>query len=105
MKNSEIKGEFKAKGLLKASEELDVMKLSKEERAEYDSYIEDKRIAESSVKTSWLDGKIEGKIEGKNERNIEIAIEMIKDGESNEKIRKYTSLTDDEIERLRGDLV
>ena len=33
--------------------------------------------------------------------NIEIAIKMIKDGESNDKIRKYTGLTDDEIEGLR----
>ena len=38
-----------------------------------------------------------GKIEGK----IEIAIEMIKDGELNDKIRKYSGLTDDEIDGLR----
>ncbi len=38
-----------------------------------------------------------GKIEGK----MEIAIEMINDGESNDKIRKYTGLTDDEIGELR----
>lgn len=42
-------------------------------------------------------GKLEGKLEGK----IEIALEMIKDGESNDKIRKYTGLTDEEIEGLR----
>ncbi len=38
-----------------------------------------------------------GKIEGK----MEIAIEMINDGELNDKIRKYTGLTDDEIGELR----
>ena len=78
---------------------MDIMKLSKEDRAEYESYIEDRRVTESSVKTSWIEGKLEGKLEG----NTEIALEMIKDGESNDKIWKYTGLTDDEIERLRGE--
>jgi predicted transposase/invertase (TIGR01784 family) len=101
LKNSEIKSEFKAKGLCKAAVVLDIMKLSKKDRAEYESYIEDRRVTESSVKTSWIEGKLEGKIEGKIERNTEIALEMIKNGESNDKIMKYTGLTDEEIERLR----
>ena len=107
LKHSEIKSEFKAKGLHKAAIELDVMKLSKADRAEYESYIEDRRVTESSVKTSWIEGKtegkIEGKIEGKEERNIEIALAMIKDGETNEKIMKYTGLSEDEIEKVRGE--
>jgi len=97
LKNSEIKSEFKAKGLVRAAKELDIMKLSKEERADYESYIEDRRVAESSVKTSWIEGKIEGKIESK----LEIAMAMIHDGESNDRIRRYTDLTDDEIDGLR----
>lgn len=101
LKNSEIRNEFAAKGLQKAAEELDILKLSKEERAEYSNYIEGRRVAESSIKTSWLEGKTEGKTEGKIEVKIEIAIEMIKAGELNDKIRKYTGLTDEEIERLR----
>jgi len=37
------------------------------------------------------------------EKGIEkVAIELIKDGESNEKIRKYTGLTEGEIDKLRG---
>ncbi len=119
-KNSEIKSEFSARGIRKAAEELDVLKLSPEERAAYDSYIEDRRVAESSVKTSWLEGKQEGrlegkiegkiegklesKIEGKIQRNIEIAREMLDDGASVEKIIKYTGLTDEEIGRLRDNV-
>ncbi|MEI8355601.1 MAG: hypothetical protein WCG31_05875 [Deltaproteobacteria bacterium] len=38
------------------------MKLSKKDRAEYESYIEDRRVTESSVKTSWIEGKIEGRL-------------------------------------------
>ena len=34
-------------------------------------------------------------------RTIEFAIEMIRDGESNDKIRKNTGLTDDEVAGLR----
>ena len=63
LKNSAIKSEFKAKGLKKAAVELSVMKLSKAEREEYARYIEERRVTESSVKTSWLEGNIEGKIE------------------------------------------
>lgn len=82
---------------------MEIMKLSKKDRAEYESYIEDRRVTESSVKTSWIEGKIEGKVEVKIEGKIEIAIEMIKDSESNDKILKYTGLTVEEIERLRSE--
>jgi predicted transposase/invertase (TIGR01784 family) len=125
LKHSEIKNEFSAKGLKKAAEELDILKLSKEERAAYEHYIEDKRVAESSIKTSWLEGKHvgveegrkegreegrkegrekgrkEGKKEGQLERNRDIAIEMIKEGDPNDKIKKYTGLIDEEIVQLK----
>jgi hypothetical protein len=42
-----------------------------------------------------------GETKGKVERNLEVALEMIRDGESNDRIRKYTGLTDDEINGLR----
>jgi len=102
LKNSEIKSEFRAKGLRKAAEELDILKLSKEERAAYESFIEDRRVAESSIKTSWHEGKREGRIEGRTEGKLEIALEMLRDGESIYKIRKYTGLATDEIDRLRS---
>lgn len=107
LKNSEIKSEFSAKGLQRAAAELDILNLSREERADYDSYIEDRRVGESSIKTSWFEGHqqgIEQGIEqGFDKRNIEIAIAMIKDVESNEKIIKYTGLSDSEINALRKD--
>jgi len=49
---SEIRREFSARGLKKAAEELDIMKLPDEERASYERYIEDRRCTESSSKTS-----------------------------------------------------
>ncbi len=51
------------------------------------------------------DGKIEGRIEGKQEEKVETAIKMIKLGESIEKISLYTSLTIEEIEQIKKDIV
>ena len=51
-----------------------------------------------SLEQQYDTGKMEGKIEGK----FETAVEMIKDGESNDKISRYTGLTDSEIDGLRG---
>ena len=63
-------------------------------RAAYERYIEDWRVGESSIKTAWVKGRMEGK--------IEIAIEMLKDGEPYDKIRRYTGLTDNEINELES---
>jgi len=71
LKNSEIKSEFRAKGLEKAAVELDILKLSKEDRREYESYIEDQRVLESSIRTSWFEGEIKGR-----EAGIAIGIEQ-----------------------------
>jgi predicted transposase/invertase (TIGR01784 family) len=64
LKNSEIKSEFKAKGLQKAAVELDILKLSKEDRQDYENYIEDRRVLESSIRTSWFEGEIKGREAG-----------------------------------------
>jgi predicted transposase/invertase (TIGR01784 family) len=47
-----------------------------------------------------LVGKEEGKKEGKKEGKIEMAILMKKEGESVDKIMKYTQLSKQEIESL-----
>ena len=102
LKHSEIKSEFKAKGLSKAAMALDIMKLSTAERSAYERYIEGWRIAESSAKTSWLEGMMAGEVKGELKGKLEIAREMLKDGESNERIMKYTGLSESEIQRLRS---
>ena len=52
------------------------------------------------VDTSYEEGKAEGKAEGKEERNIEIARQMKSDGESIEKIIRYTGLSAQDIENI-----
>ncbi len=61
-------------------------------------------LQKGSIELAEKKGREEGREEGKEERNIEIAIKMIKDGEANDKIRKYTGLSDGEIEKLRGEV-
>ena len=107
LKNSEIRQEFSAKGLMKAAEELDILKLPEEERATYERYIEDRRSAESSIRTSWLEGVEkgieEGMEKGMEKRHLEIAREMIRDGAPDGKIARYTGLPVPEIAALRGE--
>ena len=47
-------------------------------------------------------GRAEGLAEGKAEQTVAIAKEMLSDGMSAEMISKYTGLTIDDIEALRG---
>ena len=79
LKNAEIKDEFNAKGLKKAQQELDILKLTPEQRQIYDRYQADMHYQASMVESSYgsgkIDGKIEGKIEGKFEGKIEGIVE------------------------------
>jgi len=100
LKKSEIRNEFDAKGVQKAAEELDILKLSKEDRAEYDSYIEDRRVAESSIKTSWIEGKTEGKMEGIIEGKIEVARNLKSAGVAADLIIAATGLSKEEVEKI-----
>ena len=65
LKNEEIKGEFQARGLEKAREVLDIMKLSEGERLAYEQYIEDMRYQASLFRSSFLDGHMEGEKRGR----------------------------------------
>ena len=56
--------EFKARGLEKAAVEFDVLKLSQEDREKYQNYIDDRRVLESSIITSWGEGEMKGRNEG-----------------------------------------
>ena len=63
LKNEEIKEEFKAKGIQKAKEAFNIMKLSEEDKNEYEQYIEDLRYQKSMFDSSYKAGRIERDIE------------------------------------------
>jgi predicted transposase/invertase (TIGR01784 family) len=119
-KNQEVRENTKAKGLQAARVELDIMKLSPEEKLEYESYIAESRDnygvivgnynkgkTEGKIegrKEGKIEGKKEGKIEGKKEgqieRNIEIVKKLHEEGTSIPLASKITGLSEDEIKKI-----
>lgn len=63
LKKEEIKSEFKAKGIQKAKEEFDVMKLSEQERKAYQEYLESLNYQASMYESTYKLGKIEATAE------------------------------------------
>ena len=120
LKNEEIKEEFSAKGLQRAKELFDVMRLSESERMAYEYFIEDMRYQRSMFKSSYgsghRDGKKEGREEGREEGRkegrekgreegrkeevIEMARNMKRHQEPVAKIVRYTGLSIEEVESL-----
>ncbi|CAK0770424.1 DUF4351 domain-containing protein [Gammaproteobacteria bacterium] len=67
LKHEEVKDGFTARGLSKAKEVLDVLRLSDEERQQYESFQEDLHYQASMYFSSYTVGKIEGKQHGLQE--------------------------------------
>ncbi|WP_338812536.1 Rpn family recombination-promoting nuclease/putative transposase [Bernardetia sp. Wsw4-3y2] len=91
LKNSEVKDDFKAKGLDKAKEKLQYESLSEEEKKMYDRFQENRRIENSVTYTA------------KQEKAIEIAKSLFRTVLSDEEIAKHTGLTLEQVEELRND--
>jgi predicted transposase/invertase (TIGR01784 family) len=99
-KNSEIKDEFKAKGLGEAREKLKTIAMTPEQLAEYQSYLDVLSSNASIAQTISFEKEYALK-----QQKVEIAKEMIIEGESNIKIMKYTKLTETEIESIRNKMI
>ena len=80
----------------KLFEAAEIAKFTVDEKNKYEESLKYYRDLKNVVDTSFDEGKIEGKIEGK----LEIARQMKSEGESFEKIIRYTGLTQEEIEKL-----
>jgi predicted transposase/invertase (TIGR01784 family) len=96
-KNSEVKDEFKAKGLKEAREVLDIMRLPKDIEYVYNRYLDSLHLKASELFTL----QTEAAFKVKEERSIEIAKNLISIGLSAEDISKATGLTMSQIENLR----
>jgi predicted transposase/invertase (TIGR01784 family) len=96
LKNEEIKDEFKARGLKEAKEELDILKLSDEERREYEDYLESLRYEASMFESSY---KV-GEMNGEKRKVVEMAKKSLEEGLSIDLISKITGLPQEEIEKL-----
>jgi predicted transposase/invertase (TIGR01784 family) len=95
LKNSEVKDEFKAKGLEKAKEKLLYENLSDKEKKMYDRSVENNRI-EMSVEYTRI-------IEAEHKVAVEVAKRMILAGSTNDFIAQMTGLLLEHIEELRNE--
>jgi len=92
LKNETIPENPKAKGLLKASRELDYLKMNEEERIQYNKYQEDKHHEASIYESTYIIGQLEERKKiAKNLLNANISLDIIK---------QTTGLTSEEITNL-----
>lgn len=100
LKNSEVKDEFKAKGLAEAKEVLDIMRLDKEQQYGYNRYLDYLHYKASEILSLRL--VAEDKV--RQDRNIEIAKNLIIKASEDTFIADITGLTLGQIEEIRAEL-
>jgi conserved hypothetical protein (putative transposase or invertase) len=91
-KHGEIRDDFKSPGILLAARKLDYLMMPEDERRAYDGY-----LAYLGQELGILDT-------AKEEGKIEVATEMLKEGDSVEKISRVTKLPKETIQRLAKEL-
>ncbi len=104
LKNEEIKTAFKAKGLDRAKEILDMLKLGEKERVIYKRREENKMYRESLMYTAKIEGEERGIKKGKKEREIEIAKASLKQNIDISTISLITGLTVEEIQQIKENI-
>ncbi|MDX2306435.1 MAG: hypothetical protein NW226_26740, partial [Microscillaceae bacterium] len=99
LKNSEVKDEFKAKGLAEAKEVLDMMRLDKEQQYGYNRYLDYLHLKASEALS--LQAEAEEKV--RQSEKIEIAKSLLQTSLTNNDIAKHTKLTVEQVEQLRNE--
>jgi predicted transposase/invertase (TIGR01784 family) len=98
-KNAEIKAEFSAKGLKEAGERLDEMKLNEKDAKEYKRYLKGLRDIASDQHTKMADAQDLIK-KGAENKEIEIMLEMNKEGFSVSQIAKIVKKSEQEVKQI-----
>ncbi|SFC55693.1 conserved hypothetical protein (putative transposase or invertase) [Flexibacter flexilis DSM 6793] len=94
LKNSEVKDEFKAKGLRQAGEVLDFMRLPADDQYGYNRYLDYLHYKASEILSLKSDAEFQQK--------RMIAENLIKKGLDNEFVAEVTGLTPNQVEQLRN---
>jgi predicted transposase/invertase (TIGR01784 family) len=93
LKNEEIKPEFNAKGLSLAKNELDILKLSPDERKEYENYLEDLSYQSSMYFSTFQSGE--------RENAFKIAKKALDMGFTDEQILILTELNQKQLDWIK----
>ena len=97
LKNEEIKENFKAKGLIKAKQELDILKLPEQERLAYEKYQDDLHYQASMIESSYTIGMLKEK--------REISVNLLKAGVLDvQTVADMTGLALEEVEALQREI-
>jgi predicted transposase/invertase (TIGR01784 family) len=99
LKNSEVKDEFKAKGLKEAGEVLDIMRLPKDDQYGYNRYMDSLSLKASEIFT--LQTEAEFMVEER--KATEIAKNLLQIGLPIDQIAKATGLNIAQIEKLNSE--
>lgn len=98
-KNSEVRDEFRAKGLKEAQEILDIMRLSKEQQYGYNRYLDSLHLKASEA----FSLKIEAEYKVRDEERQKMARNLIRAGSTDDFISEITNLSIAEIQTLRSE--
>lgn len=112
LKNSEVKDEFKAKGLAEAKDVLDIMRLNKAQQYSYNRYLDylhykasevlSLKVAQEELMEQQIEeARQDERAKAERNRNLEIAKNAISEGANDNFISKITGLTLEQIQALR----
>jgi hypothetical protein len=101
LKNSEVKDDFKAKGLKEANDVLDIMKLPKDDQYGYNRYLDSLHLKASEVFSLQSEAEYKVREDEKLKNILEIAKKLIIKGLDNDLISFSTSLTIEKIQAMR----
>ena len=105
LKNSEVKDDFKAKGLKEAGEVLDIMRLNKDDQYGYNRYLDSLHVKASEAFSLQTEAEFKVREDERSKNNLEIAKNGILEGFDNLTISKITKLSIEFIEELRNSLM
>jgi len=104
LKNSEVKDEFKAKGLKEAGEVLDYMRLPKDDQYSYNRYLDYLHYKASEILSLQSEAEDRVRQDERNIRNIAIVTKSIAKGFDNQTIADLTDMSIEQIEEIRNGL-
>ncbi|MEA1916473.1 MAG: Rpn family recombination-promoting nuclease/putative transposase, partial [Campylobacterota bacterium] len=100
LKNEEIPENPKAKGLAKAKETLDYLKMEDDDRIDYNNYLTSLHDQASAYESTYVIGKIKGEKVGIEKEKLNIAKKLFNAKIDIETIKLSTGLTDIELANL-----